>query len=321
MAMRLPAWLRVLGTLGFLTLVLWRVPVAELRSAFDGIRLGWLAPAALATAAMLGARWLRWHRLLATGGAEVSAACSARSLLGGFTLSLVLPGRSGELARWLFLPRELRGRVLPLNLLDRALDAWALATFGVVSLFFPAPHQPALLAAAVWLATLPLVNGLPVLLESFTSLPFFRRALGANVDSTHPAFARFRPLRFAPLALVSTGLDLAVFYFLLCAFQEAGLGAALASFPWIVTAGGLPLSVAGIGPREGAAVLLLGRFAVSRAAALNAAAMLFVFSALIPAALGGLLLLATRLGLHPGGAARPRRPPFRFEPEKSKVML
>lgn len=293
--MRIPVWLHVLGTVSVLAVVFWRIPVTELRSALAGIQFAWLAPAALATLAMLGARWVRWHRLLGAGGVRVAPGDSARSLLGGFTLSLVLPGRFGELARWLFFPRELRDRVLPLNLLDRALDAWALATFAVASLFLIVPQQAALLAAAVWLATLPLVNGLPVLIESVTALPRFRDALRVNFRTAESELASIRPLRFAPLAIVSTGLDLALFYFLLCAFQETGFEVALETFPWIVTAGGLPLSVAGIGPREGAAVLLLGRFGIVPEIALNAGALLFVFSSLVPAALGGAVLLGARL--------------------------
>jgi uncharacterized membrane protein YbhN (UPF0104 family) len=293
--MRIPVWLRVLVTASVLAVMLWRIPVTGLRSAFAGIQFAWLAPAALATLAMLGVRWVRWHRMLVAGGVRVAPGDSARSLLGGFTLSLVLPGRFGELARCLFFPRELRARVLPLNLLDRALDAWALATFAVASLFILAPQQAALLAAAVWLAALPLVNGLLVLIESLASSPRFRDALRVNFGTATPGLTPIRPLRFAPLALVSTGLDLALFYFLLCAFQEIGFDVALATFPWIVTAGGLPLSVAGIGPREGAAVLLLGRFGILPQIALNAGVLLFVFSSLFPALLGGAALLGARL--------------------------
>jgi uncharacterized membrane protein YbhN (UPF0104 family) len=77
------------------------------------------------------------------------------------------------------------------------------------------------------------------------------------------------------------------FYFLLCAFQSVPLKAALATFPWIVMAGGLPISVGGIGPREGVAALLLARYAVPSAVACDAGLLIFVFSALLPALVGG----------------------------------
>ncbi len=97
--------------------------------------------------------------------------------------------------------------------------------------------------------------------------------------------------RYAAWALASTGLDLAAFYCLLCAFHEVDFKVALAAFPWIVTAGGLPVSVAGLGAREGAAVVSLAAFGVAPAVATDAGLLLFAFTGLLPALLGGAWLL------------------------------
>ncbi len=61
------------------------------------------------------------------------------------------------------------------------------------------------------------------------------------------------------------------------------------TFPLITAAGALPLTFAGIGSREGAALLLLGLYGVSRPEA-TAAAMLTMFCSLAWAGIGGLVL-------------------------------
>ena len=82
--------------------ILIRVPGHSLQAAFRGVTLAWLLAALLSVAGMLATRYYRWHRLLAAGGIALSPRDAGRSLLGGFTLSLMTPGRAGELGRCLF---------------------------------------------------------------------------------------------------------------------------------------------------------------------------------------------------------------------------
>jgi uncharacterized membrane protein YbhN (UPF0104 family) len=93
------------------------------------------------------------------------------------------------------------------------------------------------------------------------------------------------------------------FFCLLRAFTDVDPHAALVTFPWIVTVGGLPLSVGGLGLREGAAAMLLARYAIPSAVAVDAALLLHVFSGLLPAAAGALWLACSRaqIGLSQAG--------------------
>jgi uncharacterized membrane protein YbhN (UPF0104 family) len=106
---------------------------------------------------------------------------------------------------------------------------------------------------------------------------------------------------FTALATLSTSLDLLTFFFLLRAFHAVNFRAALVTLPWIVAAGGLPISVSGLGPREGVAALLLARYAIPSATACDVSLLLFVFSGLLPALIGTFWLLAAPLhGRSPG---------------------
>ena len=91
------------------------------------------------------------------------------------------------------------------------------------------------------------------------------------------------------------GVELASFFFLLRAFSPTGFTTALATYPYIVLAGDLPVSFSGVGVREGAAALLLSPYAVPSGAAVDASLVWFLFAMLLPAALGALWLVAERV--------------------------
>ena len=104
---------------------------------------------------MISVRWLKWYGLLKSEFPDTSKSLSARSQLGGFSLSIMTPGRLGELGRPLFLPATSRSGAFVLNCVDRSLDFWGLVTFAVVSLFSLAPLGVAVVAGIIWVALLP----------------------------------------------------------------------------------------------------------------------------------------------------------------------
>ena len=291
--MRVGAWVRIGISSCAIAVILWCVPLAALSSVFAGFNNRWLWAALGSVLAMLAARWYRWQRLLAAGGVHVASRDSARSLLVGFALSVVTPGRLGELGRCLLVSESQRAPVFLLNVLDRALDMWALLTCAVASLMALAPRPYGVFGLSIWLALLPAVLGLPNLTGSLSDLPWWSESFRQELRAARPAL---RPVPTAPLAvwaLISTSLDLLTFFCLLRAFHQVSLRTALVTFPWIVTAGGLPISVGGLGPREAVAVLLLARYGIPSAVACNVGLLLYAFSALLPALIGGIWLAAS----------------------------
>ncbi len=291
--MRKSTWIRVGVTLGAAGVLVWRLPPARLLGEFRHLDLMQMLPATACVLAMLAVRAYKWHAFLSEGGTETRPEESLRSLLGGFALALAVPGRLGEFGRCVFTPRGERLRVLLLNALDRLLDMWALLTCAVASLFVLVRFPAAIFGVGVWLATLPLLVGLPALLATFVNMPPWPERLRAGLAAATSRLLDIRVRRFALLSLASTFLDLMTFYFLLKAFHTVDFAAALATFPLIVMASGLPVSLSGLGVREGTAALLLARYWLSPAAAADVGLLLFTFSALLPAVAGGLWLLAS----------------------------
>ncbi|MBZ5561294.1 MAG: flippase-like domain-containing protein [Acidobacteriia bacterium] len=296
--MQKTTWIRMGITLGAAGVLAWRLPPVRLIAEFRQLDVMQLLPAASCVLAMLAVRAYKWHALLSHGEPGARAEDSLRSLLGGFALALAIPGRLGEFGRCLFTPPGQRHRALLLNALDRLLDMWALLTVGVASLFVVVRFPAAIFGVGVWLAAMPLLVGLPALLATFVNLPPWPEGLRARLAAATSQIVAMRVRRFAVLSVASTALDLMLFYFLLRAFYPVGFDAALATFPWIVIAGGLPLSINGFGVREGVAALLLARYGLSPAAAADVGLLLFTFSCLLPAVAGGIWLLASGSSAH-----------------------
>ena len=286
-------------TVGIAGLMIVRVPVHALYAALNGVKPGWLLAALGLVAAMLAARGYRWHRMLVTGGVTASPADAARSLAGGFALSLATPGKLGELGRCLFLEESSRACVLMLNLLDRALDSWALYTYAVLGLLVLSPRPHGVFAFGVWLAFLPAVMGLPTFISYFDKFPGLPAGLREKIRQAKHRVLEIRVPTFASWAFLSTTIDLLTFYCLLRAFQPVSLFTVLTTFPFILIVGGLPIAISGLGPREGVAAVLLARYAVPSAVAIDATLLLWVFSAVLPAVAGGVWLLVS-------GASLPR---------------
>jgi uncharacterized membrane protein YbhN (UPF0104 family) len=293
--MRIPSWLQVLMTIAILAVVLWHVPVEKLLAAAGSADFVWFLPAAATTLVMLFFRHFKWHRLLRAAGLKVSQTDSLRSLLCGFALSVPTPGRVGELGRCLFLPEDVRSQVFQLNILERVLDGWAVFTYAMVSLLITQFKPAGVFALAVWLAVLPVFLGLSGLLASLSEWRVWRGAARDHLREGAKPLMRIRSAPFAGLGLLTTSLDILIFYFLLQAFHATDFVVVVITFPWMVLAGGLPIAVGGIGPREGAAAFLLARHAVPAAAGMDAALLLFVFSAVFPAICGALWMAARRL--------------------------
>jgi uncharacterized membrane protein YbhN (UPF0104 family) len=102
-------------------------------------------------------------------------------------------------------------------------------------------------------------------------------------------------VRYALMGLAAMWLELSSFFLLLRAFTLTGFATAVATYPYIVLAGDLPLSFGGVGVREGVSALLLSSYAVPAGAAVGAALLWFVLGIFLPAVLGIAWLVGEKL--------------------------
>jgi uncharacterized membrane protein YbhN (UPF0104 family) len=286
-------WKQLLISVGVVAVMVWRVPFAGLRVAFRHMEMGSLFAALFCFALLIFVRAYKWHRLMAAAG-KGRLRQSMRSLFGGFALGLITPGRLGELGRCVFVREEERPQVALLTVLDRLLDFWALLTLVSVSLFLLASPPAAIFGLAVWLALLPAVMGFPALVGHLVRWAQKSSHLRGHFLETAAHVPLVYTPRFAVLAVVAMGVELCSFFFLLRALSPMKFADAVATYPYIVLAGDLPVSFSGVGVREGAAAMLLSPYAVPSGAAVGASLVWFVFAVLVPAAMGAVWLIAER---------------------------
>ena len=233
-------------------------------------------------------QWRKWHELLVSIRPTTRADESLRSLLVGFSLGMVSPGRVGELGRGaLFEGRRVEGVVLAGA--DRACSAGVTVVVAVLGLAFINPA--AALACGAGLAAaggLLLRHGgaLPPLLQKWTAAtPWFLAA--GRMATALVSISRTLFLRVLLLSLLFNLLFFAQFYLLALSWIELP-PQGIAAIPIIFGLKTLaPVGFLDLGPREAAAAFVFSSIGLDPVAAINAALLLWLLNVTLPAVAGG----------------------------------
>lgn len=239
----------------------------------------------------LALQMLKWHYLLKLANPKVRFFTACQSLIVGYPLGFVTPGRLGEIGRALYVKEISQIKTLKLVVVDK------MANFLVI-----------LLIGMAGLATLPKIldssQGMPGLLPGLALLTTVFLCLGSSTPVVSRALGRFtkiyhfRRKNLAALLAYSTLFYLtfaAQFVMLIWCFQPGNLGSvakAVASTLLVKTV--LPVSFGDLGVREGAAVFFCSKIGVVAAAGFNAAFLLFIINVGMPTVLGLPILMKTR---------------------------
>jgi len=283
-ASKIQRWLQYALGLALLAGLWYSLHHKEPWSIWQHLKPVWLLGALLTTSAMLMVRVTKWRLLLLEGRIPSGRLESARSFFGAYALASVTPGRLGDLSRCMFTSSGGRTCVLAYTVADKLFDVLSALSFAVVSLFFLLPHLVAAFGVAVWLGLIFFCVRGRKMLPRQDAFPAFLKRL----HSVAQAAGSIRSGRLAALALFAGALDLCTLFFLLQAFHGAPFTVAMATYPWLVIAGGLPISLGGLGPREGLSVLLLAIFSIPSHVAVGVSLVFFAFTAVFPAALGAI---------------------------------
>lgn len=230
----------------------------------------------------LGVQWLKWHYLLSRLHPNISRSSSIKSLLIGFPLGMMTPGRLGEVGRGLYLQQLPQKNTLTLAVVDKASNMLTSLAIGLTAILFSQQAsvigRGKILAAAAFL-----VIGIAWAALRAPSSPA-RRLTGGQC-----------------LIIVSYSV---LFYFvylgqlliLIFSFEKFDLleGAAAAATTFFVKTI-LPISFGDLGIREGAAVMFFNGIGVSSAAAFNASFLLFIINVAAPTLLGLFFLFEKRM--------------------------
>lgn len=277
--------LKILMTAAIMVLLVLMVDLGSITASFRSMRVPYGLMALLLLPVNLFVQCLRWRLMLGIGGQASPWKEIRRSVLGGLTLSLVTPGRIGELGRSLFLTSSRPVTVAGLVILEKTFAF--LTTCLVASLSLILWHRVipgmVLLALAVGI-----IFHLHVVRSALTRISFLL-PYGGKIAGLWTGWASFGRRQIGLMLAVSLLFFTIVFlqfFLLVTAFEPVGIIPALIAIPLSLAANCVPITIAGLGVREGAAVLLFSAFGVAGASALNGALLLFVIDILLPGLIG-----------------------------------
>lgn len=304
-------WLRGAGLL-LLAWILSRIDTARFAQVWRQVELSQLWAVPLLGLAMTGVRGLRWHGMLRLQALEVPRWQAVLVYGSGIFLGSVTPGRLGDLGKALYLRQE-RGlsweKALAGAVADRLLDLGVMLLLGVWALW-----ELDLVDAqrVLWAAISGLLLALGWFFAVSTKMAFSRRVVGALRRHRLTRLLRGMAVEMAGLLgwsgvwmVALTALAYGLYFtqtYLLAQAQGLPLTPAEVSAAVVLVglASFLPVSIAGLGTREGLLILIMGQRGVPGSIEAGVAySTLFLLSCFVlPAVVGAFCWLKAPLPLN-----------------------
>ena len=277
--------LRILLTLIILVLVFMRVDIDRIGEAFQSIRVTPFMFAVLLVPVNLLMQMYRWYFILKTADAYTSPKDAFKSILVGLTFGLITPGRIGEVGRSLYIPSSNAIEIVGLVILEKIFSFFTVLITSALGIIVWG-HEIA--GVIVFVCVLFVAFQLNAIRSILSRISFLLPS-GKKVAELWSRWSYFDRKKIVSLFVISICFFLIVyiqFYILVSSFQGIEVTPALISIPLIIAINSIPITVAGLGLREGASVFFFSKFGVAEAAALNGALLLFAIDLLIPGLIG-----------------------------------
>ena len=235
----------------------------------------------------------KWHMLLRTTDNGSTMGQATSSLLGGIGLSLITPGRIGDVGRIFLIPSRNRLELGALYVLDKGSNSTMMMASGLAGAAMVFPPSMKILYFVFFL----LLMGFWLSPSSYGIL-FPKRAEPPKSEGKWHRFVSSLSTHNLPVRLMCLlwafafyAVCIVQYYLLVEAFGKANFSAVAVSFPLMSLAGTLP-TIGGVGPREWVCQQLLPRFGeIGQAGAVNAAIFLYITNVLLPGIAGWLIMI------------------------------
>lgn len=281
-----------------------KIEPENLKTAFLTARVEYILLALVLVVPNVLAQFLKWRFVLRLSKPTVTNYEALSSLLAGFALGFVTPGRIGEFGRALFISDCSRAEVVGLAMIDKLFSTLMVFLSGSLGLLVLLGKNSPLIwgwRGLVLLAVLTvlLVSLFPgflpkILLQLKKVIP-----KPARIDRLAAGFANFNRKQ-AFLMLGITALFYLIitsqFVLLFSAFEATELiPAFFAVFSIFIAKSLLPISLGDLGIRESAAVFFAGLIGLRESTAFNASILIFLINLAIPSLTGFFLLLTPKM--------------------------
>lgn len=294
--------IKILITLGIIALIFNKIQLTEIRAEFKDVSWLPLVLGVLMTVPNIFIQFYKWRYLVHLLDRNISNSQIFTSLMCGFSVGLVTPGRLGEIGKGVFIRSQSRSQLTGMAILDKTLSLWALAVLGVAALFYliefkfsfsPFVTVIFLILSVVFVSLLLVLVFQPSYLRKMIDwskklaarAPYRERIFSLISASDHFKKHHFMPSFYFSMIfqlIILFQLYLFINAFARMAWEEAMAAGASAMFAKSL----LPVAVMDLGVREGAVIFFFGKYGIPVSAAFNASIMLFLSNVLIPGIAG-----------------------------------
>ena len=215
-----------------------------------------------------------------------------RSYTIGNTLGLITPLRVGELGRALYFDKRYYSRIAGLTIFDRALDVAAVLILSVLGAFFFFGTKigiVTILLNAALIISLYNIKKIWHILKNFVPNKYQKIRL-IELLSSVDHLSVFHISIFLLFSLLAFSISIIELYFLILAFEIVSFKAVVLSIPLMSLSNILPISIMGLGVREGVAFYLLAKFSVTGCASVSASLLSFFINNLLLGIIGILFI-------------------------------
>jgi uncharacterized protein (TIRG00374 family) len=245
----------------------------------------------------------KWMLLARVQIPDFSFWTALRSFYMGMTLAVVTPFAIGELGRGALASQTNRIELSGLVLVDKIFDLATVTLFSLLGLAVIF-KQPVLFFATVvlYFLGLLLMRRFLDILEGRGVIERVRVQFIRKVVSGFQAITNRLVLGLSGLSIVYFLLFYLQAYLIMLAYGENFPLEVIYYFPLITLSTIIPVTIGGLGIREGTAIYLLRRYQVPEAVAFNTFFMHFVIANVLAGLLGAFLFLLPRAEVHRGDA-------------------
>ncbi|MDP8205849.1 MAG: lysylphosphatidylglycerol synthase transmembrane domain-containing protein [Candidatus Electryonea clarkiae] len=299
--------LKALVAAGLLFYLVRAINLADIIDAIQNASHGFLIAAFVLSLVNITVQCLRWRLFVSTDVPNITFFRCLSSLLGGFAIGLITPGRIGEIGRIFLLKVPSRIRLAGLHVLDKMYTFGAIALSGPLLLFlFPGFRsvvpESLTMGIGILVGILPLIYLWfaidPRVLKSLfygIQIAFRSKPKIAKVIEAFDGLTIYHTSRALILTLIQLGIILTQFFLITLSFQPVRWLVAAHTYSvvlFIKTA--LPVSLGSLGIGEWAAVSLYHRYGIADTTAFSSSLLLFGMNVLLPALVGLIILINAR---------------------------
>ncbi len=286
--------LRTGVALGIFAILFSNIHPRDILRAFGGADPRFLAVAVLLLLPNILLQVLKWDFVMKQGALGTDRRDAALSLFGGFFLGVASPGRTGELARGVFVEGCSSVRIASLTIVDKGFNQVIVVIAGLAALVMLLPWPYAIAPIIAEMAVFIIVFNVHRL-EPHLERLLHRFTRSERVDNTLAAFDALSARSVGVMLVYSLlfyGVYTVQFYLMVRAFTDLPVSAAVKTLPVVYLLQlALPVSVGDFGVKEMATVHLLAPFGVSGEFAFGATFANNLLTFLVPSIAGGFIVL------------------------------